>query len=604
MSGEALAVVTASAASTVPPPPPPGEARVVRRIQPQDGPQTEFVACDADIAIVGGGAFGGKTFSLLLLDVEHIADPFFASVTFRRDTNQIRNPGGLWDEATALYSSLGARPLSNSLEQLFPSGAVSKFAHLEYDADVYAWDGSQIPLLKFDQLESFTESQFWYMLSRNRDPSGHIRPYCRATCNPNPDSWLKRFLAWWIDPTTGYAIPERSGVLRWMLRMGEDLVWADSREELWNRYSFPDLTYDDPRQPRPMSVTFIVARIWDNKIGLEKDPGYLSKLMNMPRHERERLLGDERLGGNWNVRASAGLLFRREWCPTVPVEPAEVEWVRGWDLAATKPNPTNPDPDWTVGVKLGKYRKANRFVISKVTRDRVGPNGVETMLRNTAEADGPDCQVRLRQDPGQAGKAQAKQLVGLLAGYPVKTSPVTGDKVTYFSPFSSQAEAGNVDLVAGLPEEFLRSLEGFPDALHDDDADAISTGFERFVVHAGGRNVIDFYKAQRAAADAAKKALLARTDVDVAPSSAHPGNGSNGGGNGSNGGNGSHDPAPIPTAPQGKFSSFAAAIAAGAVPQESRVEERLPPVLIPDPDRPGMFIQRFDLRGPGRGSKR
>ena len=66
----------------------------------------------------------------------------------------------------------------------------------------------------------------------------------------------------------------------------------------------------------------------------------------------------------------------------------------------------------------------------------------------------------------------------MLAGFSVKATPESGDKVTRFSPFSAQAEAGNVLLLRGpWNEDWFTSLEGFPDAAHDDDADSTSRAF-------------------------------------------------------------------------------------------------------------------------------
>ena len=69
------------------------------------------------------------------------------------------------------------------------------------------------------------------MVSRNRSTCG-VRPYIRATCNPDADSWVADFLSWWIDPVSGHPIPERAGVLRYFVRVGEKIVWADRPEEL------------------------------------------------------------------------------------------------------------------------------------------------------------------------------------------------------------------------------------------------------------------------------------------------------------------------------------------------------------------------------------
>ncbi len=57
----------------------------------------------------------------------------------------------------------------------------------------------------------------------------------RATCNPDADSWVASFIDWWIGDD-GYAIKERSGVMRWMVRIGDDIVWADTPEELRERH--------------------------------------------------------------------------------------------------------------------------------------------------------------------------------------------------------------------------------------------------------------------------------------------------------------------------------------------------------------------------------
>ena len=48
-------------------------------------------------------------------------------------------------------------------------------------------------LICFDELTHFTAHQFFYMVSRNRSTCG-VRPYIRATCNPDADSWVADFL--------------------------------------------------------------------------------------------------------------------------------------------------------------------------------------------------------------------------------------------------------------------------------------------------------------------------------------------------------------------------------------------------------------------------
>jgi predicted phage terminase large subunit-like protein len=428
-----------------------------------------FLGTPADIAIYGGGAGGGKTWALLMEPLRHVANPEFGAVFFRRTTVQIRNEGGLWDESQKLYRHLKAKPKELKLEWKFPSGATGSMAHLEYDKTVNNWQGSQIALELFDELTHFTEKQFFYMLSRNRSMCG-VRPYVRATCNPDADSWVARFIAWWIDEKTGYPIPERAGVLRYFVRIGAAIHWADNPADL-AQYTMKDEDGNEVPIP-PKSVTFIPAKLTDNKALMNADPGYMANLMALSTVERERLLG-----GNWKIRPAGGLLFRRGWCDVVDAVPAGTVWARGWDLAATPKTDTTPDPDATAGTKIGKMPDG-RYIVGDFVEDWLSPNGVRSLIKNTAAQDGQGTQISLPQDPGQAGKDQKQNLAKMLTGYDVRFSPESGDKVTRFSPFSAQAEAGNVVVLRGhWNEPWFSALEGFPEAAHDDAADSTSRAF-------------------------------------------------------------------------------------------------------------------------------
>ena len=269
-----------------------------KQIKPQQGPQEAFLASPADIAIYGGAAGGGKTWAILMEGLRHIANKDFGAVYFRRTMPQIKNEGGLWDESEKLYIPLGAKPNSSEAYWTFPSGAAVSFSHLEHDKSVSAWQGSQIPLICFDELTHFTKKQFWYMLSRNRSTCG-IKPYIRATCNPDPNSFVADLIAWWINQDTGFPIPERSGVLRWFIRVNDDLVWGDSPDELAHYL-------DADGSPIPAkSLTFISAKLTDNKALMDSDPGYMANLMALDEVERGRLLG-----GNWKIKSTQARVFK------------------------------------------------------------------------------------------------------------------------------------------------------------------------------------------------------------------------------------------------------------------------------------------------------
>jgi predicted phage terminase large subunit-like protein len=423
------------------------EAPQLQKRGPQPGQQERFLGSKADIAIYGGAAGGGKTWALLLQPTKHKAHADFSAVFFRRTTVQIRNPGGLWDESFKLYTGSGAQPFSAALEWRFPSGAKVRFAHLEHEKTVLEWQGAQAPLICFDELTHFTAAQFWSMTARNRSV-GLVKPYIRATCNPDADSWVAELIAWWIDQETGFPIRSRNGKLRWFVRVDDHLQWADRSSDLRRRY----------KGLQPRSLTFIPAQLKDNRALAKSDPEYRARLMALPRVERERLLH-----GNWKIRPAAGLYFNRAWCQVVDAVPAGLAVKRGWDLAATPKTEAN-DPDWTVGVKLGRTPDGRYFVLD-CRRLRGTPAAVERLLANTAAEDGESVEVALPQDPGQAGKAQAHALVRALEGFTVRATPESGDKVTRFGPFSAQAEAGNVYVLrAPWNEAWFAALESFPTA--------------------------------------------------------------------------------------------------------------------------------------------
>ena len=448
--------------------------------RPQLGPQSTFWNTKADIAIYGGAAGAGKTYALLLEPTKHLSNPGFSSVFFRRETPQIRNPGGMWDESLPIYRRFHSKSASSVLEHNFPSGARVKFSHMEREDDRFSWDGAQVPLIGFDQLEHFTRVQFFYMLSRNRSACG-VRPYVRATCNPNADSWLAEFISWWIDQESGYPIMERGGVLRWFVRDGETVVWGDTREEL--------IENSDDEDCDPKSVTFIPGTVHDNRKLLDVDGGYLSNLKSLNLVERERLLS-----GNWKIRPAAGLLFRKEWCEVVDSIPEGCSFVRYWDRAGTQKTDAN-DPDWTVGIKMAKDPKTKTYYLVDSIRIRVSPAKVLEAMKNTASSDGIDCRVGFPQDPAQAGKDQATETIRALDGYSASSWIETGDKVIRFSPFSAQCEGGNVKILRGFSEESLRVLEGFPDGRFKDDADACSGAYQMFI-SAKGQAILDWMRAQ------------------------------------------------------------------------------------------------------------
>lgn len=478
----------------------PDLAAAIKEIRPQPGPQELFLSTPADIGIIGGSVYGGKTWALVVEPLRHVHVPGFTFVFFRRVTPMIKNPGGVWDESMKWYDDQGGEPKSATLEWDFPSGARGKMSGLQYDSDVLDWKSAQICVLLFDQLEEFSEHQFFYMLSRNRSLCG-IRPYIRASCNPDPDSFLASFVSWWIDEMTGYAIPERSGVVRWFVRINDVLQWSETtcRPDQYPDYATIEATALEELGARfgalgkfAKSVTFVLARLQDNKIGVELDPGYEANVRAMSHVEQERLLGGDR-GGNWKIRAAAGKVFNRGWFDIVDAVPADVKWIRGWDKAYTA-----GDGDLTSGTKIGHSPSTKLYYVGDNVSGQWGAGERESTIKNTAKLDGVDCDIYVWQDPA-AGKDSVNTTIENLAGFNIRAEPARRDKLSNANPFAAQAQAGNVKIVRGLwNEQYLKYLHAFPTkGVPDDDVDSSSLAFNKHNSAIDG--LIDYYEQQAAA---------------------------------------------------------------------------------------------------------
>lgn len=436
-------------------------------LKPQRGPQERFARCSADIAIFGGAAGGGKSYALLFEPLYHVHRPNFSAVIFRESYPQITAPGGLWDTSCALYPQTGAVMHKSDMSWVWKSGAKVKFAHMQGNDGVYAWQGSQIALIGWDELTHHSMHQFFYMLSRNRSICG-IRPYIRGTCNPDADSWVADFISWWIDPETGYPIPERAGVLRYFRRINDEVHWVDKDDV-------------DSLGIPPRSVTFIPSKVSDNAILLKTNPDYVANLMSLPLVERERLLE-----GNWKIRRGAGKVFNRYNFPITTIAPEGGEMVRYWDFAATEQKIRGDDPDATSAVLMQKIN--GTYIVHDCITATIGPADVEDLFDATTARDVEYAKhykarysVRWEVEPGSAGKRESYRLAKKLAGLDAIGIRSEGDKVSRARSVASQVAIQNIQLLAGAwNDAYLTELHVFPDGKHDDRVDATSGAFNTF----------------------------------------------------------------------------------------------------------------------------
>lgn len=281
--------------------------RKTKVLKPQEGYQTKFLSSPADIVIGGGAAGAGKTASLLLEAVRGIKYKGYRAVIFRRTMEQVKKAGSIWDSALRFYEGIYDKANLQSATIKFGEASIS-FSHLQYDKDKLSHQGAEYAFIGFDELTHFTEGQFLYLLSRNRSVCGY-KPCIRATCNPDPDSWVSKFISWWIGDD-GFPIKERDGVLRYFMINDGEYVWGDSYEEVYEKMKHvidPLLEVTGGKiSDFIKTVTFIAGDIFGNKKLLEANPEYLGNLNAQSAEDKMSLLY-----GNWKKRTdNSGMISR------------------------------------------------------------------------------------------------------------------------------------------------------------------------------------------------------------------------------------------------------------------------------------------------------
>ncbi len=448
----------------------------------QEGKQQLFIdqrKLDVDLVFYGGSAGGGKTFALLFEALRYHKIKNYNAIIFRKNITHINTPGGLYDASYKLFSKFNARCVKHHNTFYFDEfGSKIKLAHLERDDRVYKYDGSEIPLICFDELTHFSKFQFFYLFSRNRSSIG-IKPYIRATCNPDPDSWVRDFIDFYIDKN-GYAIEERCGLIRYFVNNENEIHWFASKKEA--KKDFPNRA--------AISFTFINSNIEDNKFLLEKDPNYKNRLDSLDKVTRARLLF-----GNWNIRPSPGDFFNRANFEIVNSLPFINKSVRAWDFAFTRPSETSPDPDYTVGIKVG-VSKENVFYVIDIIRFREPPGFVEKSFRNISSQDGHKTIIRIPKDAGGMAIGYVYNLEKALRSdnlrYQIKIESVSKSKEERATLASTHSSNNNIKLLKGKwNQSFLNELELFPIGIHDDQVDALSDAIKELALASGPVRIID-----------------------------------------------------------------------------------------------------------------
>lgn len=400
------------------------------RLTPQPGPQTAFAATRADIAIFGGAAGGGKSWSLVA-EGARVGEAGGTGIIFRRQAVDLTGGGSLWEE-TGVYASLGAKSReSPQLSWKWPSGGLVELRHLQHEKDRLAHQGKQYEFVGFDELTHFTEAQFWYLYSRARSVTGRFRPYIRATCNPDPDSFVRRLIDWWIGPD-GYAIAERSGVLRWFVRRAGEVEWVDAGT------------------PGAQSLTFIPSKLEDNAILRERDPDYESKLDALIEVDRDRLRR-----GNWNARDTSTRVYRYDSAINDCDLPADYDRERWAHVVAVDFGLVN-DCAWAVLAAHPHRREA--YVLETFKRPDLLPEQAAEITGELAERYRPDAVVG---DAGGLGKPYVVAHNSRFPGHPMRAADKT-EKRAHIKIFNGELQAGRVRFVRGACVSWVTEAQSLP----------------------------------------------------------------------------------------------------------------------------------------------
>jgi len=447
---------------------------------------------DSTLLICGGAAGSGKSYLLLLMILKYVDCPNWRGVIFRRSYTEIESGGGLLDEASAMYFGLPKkyRPTLNRSRVCFtfPSGAQLQLASMQHHPkDTLKQSGSQFSFIGFDELFTFEEQQFVFLFSRLRSRSKYPgRVVC--TTNPYGDTFILKYVIDNLDEG-GFPIKSLDGKKRYFIRRGEDVTFADTEEELKEKFG---------DKVMPISFSFISANCYDNTYLMENQPEYVAHLESLKDVDRDRLLH-----GCWFAKEKAAKYFDRDWLNKLDEVPRGSTCCRGWDRASSPPSEKELHPDFTACCKVWRTRNGDFIITGQHSKNnyddvtntygrfRKTPGERENIILEQAISDGESCTIVLSEDPGSAGKFEYKESAKVLMseGFLVKRDPAcpTASKLKRFEPFSIACQNGLVSIVESTFDRktldaYYKELEDFDGerssrTRKDDQADATATAF-------------------------------------------------------------------------------------------------------------------------------
>jgi hypothetical protein len=199
LKGKDSAVMTDKEVDTLPPN---VQEHVEENIifQPNDGPQTQFLAAPEREVFYGGARGGGKSYAMLIDPLRYCDKAHHRALLIRRSMPELRD---MINHSQRLYGQAypGAKWREQEKEWRFPSGARIEFGYAENLTDVLRYQGQSYTWIGIDELPQYPTPEIYnFLRSSLRSVDPDIPVFMRATGNPgNVGSlWVKEMF---VDPS-------------------------------------------------------------------------------------------------------------------------------------------------------------------------------------------------------------------------------------------------------------------------------------------------------------------------------------------------------------------------------------------------------------------
>lgn len=258
-----------------------------------------------------------KSFSLLMESLKDIRNSHFNAILLRNERDDLID---LVNTSYQLYSPFGQYNRSiNDMTWNFYNGGKLKFSYYAggYEDFETRFRGRQYSYIGIDEITQIAYKKFKFLVTCNRNAYG-IRNRFYGTCNPDPDSWVRKFIDWWIDEE-GLPIPERDGIIRYCFMDGDtpdQIYWGASPEEVYAQCKdIIDPLWKDEYEALGFnkitmfvkSATFIKGKLEENIALISSDPNYVANLAQQDEEQRAR-----DLEGNWNFKRTGDDMIKME----------------------------------------------------------------------------------------------------------------------------------------------------------------------------------------------------------------------------------------------------------------------------------------------------